>query len=142
MKADRIDELLPWTWPFRMIDRMVECEPHRSIVTIKQLPANEGEGGVSREGFPGVLLIEGMSQSAALLFRLSYDDIKATRPLLGFLKASLPSRVVWPGDVITFSVGSMKMTRTGGVFEAEATLDGEVIATAELAFAMREGVES
>jgi len=133
VKADRIDELLPWRWPFRMIDRMIECDPHRSIVTTML---------ISDQSFSSVMLIEGMSQSAALLYRLSYDDAAATRPLLGYLKASLPGRALGPGDVLTFNVRSMKMTRAGGVFEGEASLDGEVIASAELAFAMREGVES
>jgi len=138
VKADRIDELLPWRWPFRMIDRMIECDPHRSIVTTKEISAGEGGGEGQDQGFPGVMLIEGMSQSAALLFKLSYDDVGATRPLLGYLKASLPDRALRPGDLITFSVRSMKMIRTGGVFEAEASLDGDVIASAELAFSMRE----
>jgi len=133
VKTDRMDELLPWRRPFRMIDRMIECDKHKSIVTTKL---------ISDRSFANVMLIEGMSQSAALLFRLSYDDVAATRPLLGYLKASLPSQALGPGDVVTFNVRSMKMTRTGGVFEGEASLDGDVIASAELAFAMREGVES
>ena len=65
MKTERIDELLPWRWPFRMVDRMVECEPHKSIVTTKRISADEGEGEDLDQGFPAVMLVEGMSQSAA-----------------------------------------------------------------------------
>ena len=125
-----------------MIDRMLECEPHDYIVTLKGVTSGDSIAGDSSEpgGFPAVLLLEGLSQSAALLFRLSYDVPAGELPLLGFLKASLAEQGAHPGDAITFTVRSVKMTRKGGVFEGQARIDGgEVIAEAELAFAAAGG---
>jgi hypothetical protein len=82
-----------------------------------------------------VLLLEGLSQSAALLFRLSYDVSTNELPLLGFLKASLAEQGARSGDRVTFDVRSVKMTRSGGIFEGLAKIEGgATIAEAELAF--------
>jgi 3-hydroxyacyl-[acyl-carrier-protein] dehydratase len=128
-------ELLPWRHPFLMIDRMVDCRPNERILTSKHI--TEGDPSVSPESgcFPDVLLLEALGQSAALLFRLSYpDEPPDALPLLGFVRASWlqPARV---GDEITFDVRSLKMTRTGGVFEGVALRDAVRLAEAELAFA-------
>jgi 3-hydroxyacyl-[acyl-carrier-protein] dehydratase len=138
MEPERLLALLPWRQPFLMIDRLLECEPQRSIVTLKNVTANDPVAG----GFPGVLLLEGMSQSAALLFRLSYEGEAAeTLPMLGFLRASLSERSVLPGEAVTYRVRAVKMTRTGGVFQGRASVERRIVARAELAFkaADREG---
>ncbi|MCP3981935.1 MAG: hypothetical protein GY716_21745 [bacterium] len=128
-----IMKLVPWRQPFLMVDRVDECTPHERIVTRKTVSADDPL--VSRsEWFPSVLLIEAMSQSAALLFRLSYgDEVSTERPLLGFLAANLEGTAP-VGSEITFEVRSVKMTRNGGVFEGQASVSDETVATAELAF--------
>ena len=131
MQDDAIFKLLPWDYPFRMLDRVLDCRPHQRIVTLKQVTADDPAlGGETSElaCFPSVMLLEGLSQSAALLFRLSYEDVDPARlPLLGFLKASLSTRDVRPGDSITYTVEAAKMTRSGGVFEGRASVDGETV---------------
>jgi 3-hydroxyacyl-[acyl-carrier-protein] dehydratase len=135
-------ELLPWRHPFLMIDRMVDCKPNERILTAKRITG--GDPAVSPESgcFPDVLLLEALGQSAALLFRLSYpDEPRAALPLLGFVRASWmqPARV---GDEVTFDVRSLKMTRTGGVFEGVALRNADRLAEAELAFAPSTGAVS
>lgn len=136
MEAPEIGSLLPWGPPFLMIDRMIECAPGERIVTEKRVTAGDSVASHDEERgswFPGVLLLEGMSQSAALLFRLSYVDSPARLPMLGYLQASL-HRSATPGDSIRFEVSSVKMTGTGGVFEALARVGEAVLAEAQLAF--------
>jgi 3-hydroxyacyl-[acyl-carrier-protein] dehydratase len=136
MDAERLQALLPWRHPFLMLDRMLECRPHESIATRKSVSANDPAMGDEGTSYPAVLLLEGMSQSAALLFRLSYtDSTPKALPLLGFLRASVSPRAVLPGDAITYTVRSVKMTHNGGVFQGQARVDDEVVAEAELAFA-------
>ncbi len=93
MDARKILSKLPWRPPFLMIDSLVECKPHQRIVTTKLVTANDsvvaGEGRTPSR-FPATLLLEGLGQSAALLFRISRpEDTEATLPMLGFLTASL-----------------------------------------------------
>jgi 3-hydroxyacyl-[acyl-carrier-protein] dehydratase len=129
---------LHWAAPFVMVDRMITCEPNKQIVTIKHISAGDPVlGAESRDDptFPSFLLLEGLSQSAALLYRLSFEEQAVeTLPLLGYLKATLSERGAYPGDTLTFTVNAIKMTSVGGVFEGRADLDGVMIAEAELAF--------
>lgn len=135
MQPDRMRSLLPWRHPFLMVDAVVECVPHRRIVTTRGVTSDEAMADRSDASLHGMMLVEGMSQSAALLFQLSYGAMAPGRlPLLGSLKASwsAPAR---PGDVVVFTVEAIKMTSTMGIFSAEAGVAGETIASAELAFA-------
>jgi 3-hydroxymyristoyl/3-hydroxydecanoyl-(acyl carrier protein) dehydratase len=118
-----------------MIDRLVECSPSERIRTAKRIAAGDPAVDADAGSFPDVLLIEAMGQTAALLYRMSYPDAPADAlPMLGFVKASWKAgaRV---GDEVTFDVRSIKMTRGGGVFAAEARRGAELLAEAELAFA-------
>lgn len=137
MSAESILELLPWRHPFLLIDRMVECSPHRSIVTEKRISCGDPlvrDGGAHGPWFPSLLLLEGLSQTAALLYKLSYAESAAAElPLLGFLRASLHGSGA-PGDLLTFRVAPAKMTRHGGVFEGRASAGPVLLAEAELAF--------
>ncbi len=142
MTANELRALLPWTHPFLMLDGMLECVPHERVVTLKRVTSDDAmaEGG-DWEGlhFPTSLVLEGMSQSAALLFRLSYGpDALAGAPLLGHLNATL-SGAPSPGDTIEYTVRAVKMTSRSGIFAGTARVDGAEIATAELAFGVGAG---
>lgn len=129
--------LLPWRRPFLMIDRLVDCVPGERITTRKNVTSGDpcvGGGRGRGQAFPAMLVLEGMGQSAALLFRLSYpEEGGRDLPLLGFLEASLVGSAA-PGDALEFDVRSVKMTSSGGVFSARARVGGGLVAEAELAF--------
>ena len=131
--------ILPWTYPFAMIDRMVSCEPHREAVTVKHVSSGDTVMPRTDSGdvyFPSVLILEGLSQTAALLFRLSYGpEALSGAPLLGYLKASLAGSA-GPGDTITYTVRALKMTSRNGVFAGTASVGSTEVATAELAFSV------
>jgi 3-hydroxyacyl-[acyl-carrier-protein] dehydratase len=121
-----------------MVDRVVECVPHRRIVTCKNVTSGDamGVGDVRGSELPGVMIVEGMSQSAALLFQRTYGAASPERvPLLGTLKASW-QRPARPGDVLTFTIEALKMTSRMGIFRGVARVDGAPIASAELGFAV------
>jgi len=145
MPPDSLTDLLPWRHPFLLIDRLIECVPHRSITTIKQVSGNDilahahGPGPNPGPGpclWPGLLVLEGLNQTAALLVRLTYGPIDAARrPLVGRLRARFPGSAA-PGDTITYSVRAVKMTSTHGLFEGAAQVGGKRIVEAELALAV------
>jgi len=141
MDAREIASMLPWRPPFLMIDEFVECEPQKRIVTRKRVTANDPLAacqGLPVRLFPATLLLEGMGQSAALLFRISRpQDAADALPLLGFLSAALYGSAS-AGQSVLFEVRSVKMTATGGVFEAWARVGQEILAEAQLAFGVRQ----
>ena len=142
MAPDALDEFLPWRYPFRMVDALESCTPHEQIVTRKQVSAGDPLArGASASGrvLPDALVLEGMGQSASLLHQLSYSRLDPSDlPMLGYLKATWhrPARA---GDAIEFSVRSVKMTSTMGIFQAVARVGGEPIAEAEFAMGVSRG---
>jgi 3-hydroxyacyl-[acyl-carrier-protein] dehydratase len=142
MDAERILALLPWRRPFLMIDRMLDCTPHGRIRTARAVTADDPlvrDGGPTGPWFPSLMLLEGLGQSAALLYRLSYDESAADRlPLLGFVRAALHGSAR-PGHTLIFEVMAIKMTRAGGLFEGRARVEDELLAEGELAFATESG---
>jgi 3-hydroxymyristoyl/3-hydroxydecanoyl-(acyl carrier protein) dehydratase len=122
-----------------MIDRLVRCVPGESAVTEKAVTADDPVMPREDSGqpcFPSVLVLEGLSQSAALLFRLSYGaEALSGAPLLGYLKAKMRGSVR-PGDTLTYTVTAIKMTSRRGVFAGIARVGTTVIASTELAFGL------
>jgi 3-hydroxyacyl-[acyl-carrier-protein] dehydratase len=145
MTGPSLQELLPWRPPFVMVDRMIECVPHERIATEKKIGGDDLLGrshARRRHGFAGAMVLEGMNQSAALLYQLTYGKFEPSRvPLLGYLKAELGSCAA-PGDSIRFSVTAVKMTPTHGLFEAEARAGERTLARSELAFAVASSQEA
>jgi 3-hydroxyacyl-[acyl-carrier-protein] dehydratase len=129
--------MLPWAHPFVMLDRVVSCVPHERAVTMKHVSGNDPIMPHPDSGdvyVPSVMLLEGLSQTAALLFRLSYGpEALSGAPLLGYLKASFNGSAS-PGDTLIFTVTALKMTSRNGVFSGVAAVGAIEVATAELAF--------
>lgn len=139
MDPEQLRSLMPWRHPFVLIDRVLECVPHRRIVAAKLLRGDDMMVRAHRPGtalFPGLMVVEGMGQSAAVLFQLSYGRIPPGKlPLLGHMKASF-SGAAEEGDEIAYTVKAVKMTSTSGLFEGSARVGERAIASAELAFAV------
>lgn len=139
---ERLEHLLPWRHPFVMIDRLIECVPHQHIATEKRMDGTDLAGVSHRRGlhgFAGAMILEGMNQSAALLYQMSYGKFEAEQmPLLGYLTAQF-HHTAEPGDAVRFKVKAVKMTSTHGLFEGEAEVNGRTLAQSELAFAVASG---
>src|SRR5206468_6551824 len=141
---------------FVMIDRLVKCVPHETITTMKIVSIGDAVGAAATEGagipehgaapalavrigpragapeptFPSAMVLEGMGQSASLLYQLSYGRMApADVPLLGWLKATFHAHAR-PGDAVTYEVRAVKMTPTMGLFEARASVGAASIAEA------------
>jgi 3-hydroxymyristoyl/3-hydroxydecanoyl-(acyl carrier protein) dehydratase len=134
-----LQAMLPWSQPFLMVDRLMHCAPYERAVTCKQVTASDSVAAGGESGdlfFPSVLVLEGLSQSAALLFRLSYGSKALSgAPLLGYLKARFRGSVR-PGDTLLYTVTAIKMTSRSGVFAGVARVGATEIATTELAFSV------
>ena len=137
MDIHRITELLPHRYPFLMIDRVVEGLPPNTLVGIKNVSFNEPyfQGHFPRRPvMPGVLILEALAQATGLLaFQTDKVDRNADTIyyFVGIDKARF-KRVVEPGDQLRLHVRLVKTRRGIWVFGTEATVDGQVVCSAEL----------
>jgi 3-hydroxyacyl-[acyl-carrier-protein] dehydratase len=141
LNITEILKILPQKFPFVFIDRVVEIDPGKKIVAIKNVTGNEAylQGHFpSNPIFPGVLLIEAMAQASIILYYSAYMDELDTTPnyYLGSVKAQFKHPVI-PGDRVSIEVCSDKLIKTGGVVSAKALVENVIVASSELIFAVK-----
>ncbi len=130
----RIMEMIPHRYPFLMIDRVVDLVPGRSAIGIKNVSINESyfQGHFPRQPvMPGVLVIECMAQTAAVLVVETLEGAAAGK-LVYFMSIEdcRFRKPVVPGDRLHIHV--TKRRRRGNVwkFSGEARVDGALMAEA------------
>ena len=140
---DRILQLLPHRYPFLMIDRIIEVDSDDSAVGIKNVSVNEPIFQGHFPGnpvFPGVLIIEGMAQTAGAI-AIAADQTKGRHIVymvtVDKCKFRKPAR---PGDVIEYHIKKIRRRSAMGWYEARALVGSTLIAEAEVgAMVMVEG---
>lgn len=136
-EIDLIQRCIPHRYPFLLIDRVEAMVRDSSAVGIKMVTFNEPQFQGHFPGapiLPGVMIIEAMAQTAAVMAMLSQDliDTGALVYFMGIDKAKF-RRKVGPGDKLELHV---KTVRGGGAarvwkFEGQGLVGGEVAAQAE-----------
>lgn len=135
MDINEILKILPHRYPFLLVDRVLEFEEGKSLVAIKNVSINEPyfQGHFPEKPvMPGVLILETLAQATGLLAFCGKDRKEVRDSLYYFVgidKARF-KRPVEPGDQLRLAVEIQKMKRGIGVFNAEATVDGKVAASA------------
>jgi 3-hydroxyacyl-[acyl-carrier-protein] dehydratase len=131
----KILTLLPHRYPFLLVDRVIELEPHRSIKAIKNVSINEPffQGHFpQRPVMPGVLIIEALAQTAGLLTFAEEPYGSDTLYFLVGVDNARFKRVVEPGDQLVMNVSLIRSMRGMWKFEARAEVDGALAASAEI----------
>lgn len=141
-----IMRLLPHRYPFIMVDRVVEFRAHDFIRAIKNVSINEPYFQGHFPGhpvMPGVLLLEAMAQTMALLAFKSFelDGLLSGSQVVYYVGVDNARfrRPVVPGDQVVFEANMGKSKR--GIWKSyvEAKVDGELVCSADLMAAHREG---
>ena len=131
---ERIMEMIPHRHPILMVDRVMNVVPYESAIGIKNVSVNEPFFQGHFPGhpvMPGVLLVESMAQTAAVLvvqslgneaegklvYFMSIDDAKFRKP-------------VTPGDCVYIHVTKKHNRGVAWKFEGQAMVDGVVYAEA------------
>ena len=135
--------LLPHRFPFLMIDRIVDIRGDDHGVGIKNITINEPQFvGHFPENpvMPGVLIIEGMAQTAGVLCLLQRDrrEHPGSMYFLTIDKAKFRKPAV-PGDTIEYHVDKIAQRRNMWWYRAEAKVGGVLIAEAEVGAIITEG---
>ncbi len=132
----RIIKLLPHRYPFLLVDRIIEMDGDRSGIGIKNVTINEPyfQGHFpSHPIMPGVLLIEGMAQTAGALCVTSMNE--EYEPSLVYFMAIDRARFrrpVLPGDTVHYHVRKIRNRGRVWRFKGEAKVDGTLVAEAEV----------
>ncbi len=143
IEIDRILQLLPHRYPFLMIDRILEVDGDNSAIGVKNVSVNEPIFQGHFPGnpvFPGVLIIEGMAQTAGAI-AIAADQTSGRHVVymvtVDKCKFRKPAR---PGDVIEYHIRKIRRRSAMGWYEARAMVGSTLIAEAEVgAMVMVEG---
>ncbi len=135
----RILKLLPHRYPFLLVDRVIELDPGKTIKALKNVTMNEPFFQGHFPDFPvmpGVLIIEALAQTAALLTFSEEHDPEDVYYFAGIDGARF-KRIVLPGDQLimhdTFERGKAGIYK----FQVKATVQDELAAEASITCAVR-----
>jgi 3-hydroxyacyl-[acyl-carrier-protein] dehydratase len=138
-----IMKLLPHRYPFLLVDKIINIDGDNSAVGIKNVTANEPHFTghfPDRPIMPGVLLVEGMAQTAGaicarkegegghLVYFMTIDNARFRKPVV-------------PGDRVEYHVVKQKQRGNIWKFHCDAMVDGTLVAEADIGAMMRKGSE-
>jgi 3-hydroxyacyl-[acyl-carrier-protein] dehydratase len=142
MDIHEILKRLPHRYPFLLVDRVLELEKGKRIKALKNITINEpffGGHFPQRPVMPGVLMIEALAQTAAIL---SFETLGAlpdakTVYYLGGVDGARFKRPVEPGDQLTLEATLDRMKSGVFKFSARALVGEELAVEAQLICTMR-----
>ena len=138
LTAKQIMEIIPHRQPFMLVDTIEELKEGKRAVGKKCVSYNEPffAGHFPGEPFmPGVLIVEALAQVGAVAI-LSLPENKGKTAYFGAINSAKFKGKVVPGDVLLLETEIIKSKGPIGVGSAKATVDGKVVAQAELTFAL------
>ena len=140
LSAQEIQAIIPHRWPFLLVDKILEIEPGRRAVGLKQVSAGE----IYFQGhFPGqpimpaVLIVEALAQVGSVAL-LSSPEHKGQIGLFAGIDGFRFRRPVVPGDSLRLEVTLTRIRGSVGKGTGRAEVDGQVAAEGELMFALAE----
>ena len=135
MDITEILSIIPHRYPMLLIDRVIELEPLKRIVAIKNISINEQVFQGHFPGvpvFPGVMIIEAMAQTGAvLLFREIPNREEKLLYFTGIEEARFRRPVV-PGDQLRLEATVIKFKMGYARLRAEAYVDGQLVTEATI----------
>ncbi|MDQ9171535.1 3-hydroxyacyl-ACP dehydratase FabZ [Oxalobacteraceae bacterium R-40] len=146
LDINQIKEYLPHRYPFLLVDRVLNWESGKSITAIKNVTANEEffNGHFPHKPvMPGVMMIEAMAQTAALLSFLTMGKKPGQNEVVYFagIDGARFKRPVGPGDQLVMEVEISRVARGIWKYRAKATVDGQLAVEADLMCTMRSVAE-
>ena len=130
-----IQKILPHRYPFLFVDAVLEIDPGKRIVSVKNVSVNEGffQGHFpGKPILPGVLIIEAMAQTGGILLLSEVPEKEQKLFYLAAVDESRFRRPVVPGDQLRIEVTVLKWKIKFCKLQCVATVDGLVAAEATL----------
>lgn len=132
----QIMKCLPHRYPFLMIDKIIDIQRDNSAIGIKNVTFNEPIFQGHFPGmpvFPGVLIVEGMAQTAGAIVNAARMELDQEWHvlMLGIDKAKF-RRPSHPGDRLEYHMTKIQRRTNVGKYRGQAMVDGKLIAEAEI----------
>ena len=142
LDINQIKEYLPHRYPLLLVDRVIDWESGKTITAIKNVTINEEffNGHFPHKPvMPGVLTIEALAQTAALLAFLTIGQKPDDNAVVYFvgIDGARFKRPVEPGDQLRMEVEILRQSRGIWKFQARATVEDQLVVEAELMCTMR-----
>jgi 3-hydroxyacyl-[acyl-carrier-protein] dehydratase len=128
-------DLLPHRYPFLLIDRIVEFEPAKRLVAIKNVTINEPFFQGHFPGYPimpGVLVVEAMAQAGGIIMMAAIPDRDKKLVVFTSIDRAKFRRPVTPGDQLRIEVDVLSFKTRAGRIEGRAYVDGKLACQATL----------
>ena len=141
MDVEDIMKVLPHRYPFLLVDRILEIEPGKRVVGVKNVTINEPFFQGHFPGhpiMPGVLIIEAMAQVGGMLLLGEVPDPQSKVVYFTSLNNVKWRRPVKPGDQLRFELDILQVRGMMCKMQGVAKVDGEVVAEAEMGAMVRD----
>jgi beta-hydroxyacyl-ACP dehydratase FabZ len=132
-------DAIPHRYPFLLVDRVLELEPGKRIVAVKNVSFNEPFFQGHFPGvpvMPGVLIVEALAQAGAVLLLHDFAERHGKLVYFAGIDAARFRRVVGPGDQLRLTMEVIKLRSRTCKMRGIAEVDGELAAEAEILSAM------
>lgn len=133
MDIPEIQSIIPHRYPFLLIDRIVEIDPFKRIVAIKNVTINEPFFQGHFPGapvVPGVIIIEAMAQAGAVLLFREVKDREKKLLYFASIEDAKFRKPVRPGDQLVLEVTVLKYKMGYAKLRGEARVDGQLVCEA------------
>jgi 3-hydroxyacyl-[acyl-carrier-protein] dehydratase len=135
LELEDILRLLPHRYPFLLVDRIVEFRGDEYGVGIKNVTVNEPHfvgHFPGRPVMPGVLIVEGMAQTAGAICSAAHGVDKPSAMLFLTIDKAKFRKPVVPGDTLEYRMTRKARKKSMWWFRGEAYVRGELVAEAEV----------
>lgn len=135
----QIQAILPHRYPFLLVDRIVEYDPGKRVVGIKNVTLNEPFFAGHFPGapvMPGVLIVEAMAQTAGVMMLANLPDRESKLVFFTGIDGAKFRRPVVPGDQLRLELTVLRLRPRYIKLRGEAYVDGEMAAEAEISSAL------
>ncbi len=135
LDINQIMAILPHRYPFLLIDRVIEMEPGKRVVALKNVTANEPHFNGHFPGFPimpGVLMVEAIAQAGGALILTQIPNREQSLMVFGGIEAAKFRRPVVPGDQLRIEVTVLNARRTAVRLQGVVTVEGKVACEATI----------
>jgi len=139
MDINEIQTIIPHRFPMLLIDRVLELDPLKKIVAIKNVTMNEHFFQGHFPGapvFPGVCIIEAMAQAGAVLLFREVPDRESKLLYFTGIEEARFRKPVFPGDQLRLEVSVIKYKMGFAKLRAEAYVDGQLVTEAIISSAL------
>jgi len=134
-------KILPHRYPFLLVDRVLELEPQKRVVAIKNVTINEPFFQGHFPGhpiMPGVLIVEAMAQAGGVLLMGAVEDPESKVVYFMSIDNIKFRKPVKPGDQLRFEVELVQLRSKVARIKGVAKVDGAVVCEAEMAAMVRD----